>query len=435
MRRSVDEVSPTGLKNSLHFDEIRRDCAGRERRSTVAKRIVLAYSGGLDTSVAVHWLRAQRGYEVIAVACDIGQGIEGVAERALAAGAVDAVVVDAREELASDFVLPSLQANVLYEGRYPLVSALSRPVIVRHLVAAARRFGATAVAHGCTGKGNDQVRFEVGTRSLAPDLEIVAPVRDWGMTRDQSIDYALREGVPITASREKIYSIDENLWGRAVECGEMEDPWNGPPDDVYALTVESATEPLEVTIGFEAGVPISLNGVAKTLLEIIAELGSAVGSTGYGRIDMVENRRVGIKSREVYEAPGALALIAAHQDLESLTLERDVAHEKLRLEPRFAEVVYDGQWFSPLREALSAFISSTQRHVTGEVRMRFTPGGGMAILGRRSPVALYDYGLATYDAADTFRHQDAEGFVRVFGLGLQTWAARQGADGKDVTDS
>jgi argininosuccinate synthase len=401
----------------------------------VAQRIVLAYSGGLDTSVAVHWLRVERGYEVIAVACDVGQGIDGVAERALAAGAVESIVVDARDEFATDFVLPSLQANVLYEGRYPLVSALSRPVIVRHLVAAARQFGATAVAHGCTGKGNDQVRFEVGTRTLGPDLEIVAPVREWGMTRDDSIDYAEREGIPITASREKIYSIDENLWGRAVECGAMEDPWAEPPADVYALTVETATVPVDVTVGFEAGVPISVDGKPMSLVEVIAELGTIAGSTGFGRIDMVENRRVGIKSREVYEAPGALALIAAHRDLESLTLERDVAHEKTRLEPRFAEVVYDGQWFSPLREAITAFVDSTQKHVTGEVRMRFAPGGGMSILGRRSPAALYDYGLATYDAADTFRHHDAEGFVRVFGLGLQTWAARQGADGKEPTGS
>ncbi|HWD24669.1 MAG TPA: argininosuccinate synthase [Acidimicrobiales bacterium] len=399
----------------------------------MAQRVVLAYSGGLDTSVAVHWLRVERGYEVVAVACDVGQGIEGVRERALAAGAVESIVVDAREELARDFVLPALQANVLYEGRYPLVSALSRPVIVRHLVDAARQFGATAVAHGCTGKGNDQVRFEVGTRSLAPDLEIVAPVREWGMTRDDSIDYAIRENIPITATREKIYSIDENLWGRAVECGAMEDPWDAPPDDVYSLTVQTAIEPVEVTVGFESGVPVSLNGVPKPFLEVIEELGALAGSTGFGRVDMVENRRVGIKSREVYEAPGALALIAAHQDLEQLTLERDVAHEKLRLEPRFAEVVYDGLWFSPLREAISAFVSSTQRHVTGEVRMRFNPGGGMAIVGRKSPVALYDYGLATYEAADTFRHEDAEGFVRVFGLGLQTWAARQGADGKKRT--
>ena len=255
------------------------------------------------------------------------------------------------------------------------------------------------------------------------------------MTRDESIDYAEREGIPITASREKIYSIDENLWGRAIECGVIEDPWAEPPEDVYSLTVETATAPIEVTIGFEAGVPVTLDGRPLGLVALIHELGSLAGSFGFGRVDLVENRRVGIKSREIYEAPAALALISAHQDLEGLTLERDLAHEKRRLEPRFAELIYDGLWFSPLREALSAFVASTQRHVTGEVRMRFTPGGGMAIVGRRSPVALYDYGLATYDAADSFRHQDAEGFVRVFGLGLQTWAARQGADGKEPSSS
>ena len=398
----------------------------------MAKRVVLAYSGGLDTSVAVHWLKAQYDYEVIAVAVDVGQGsdFEDVRSRALAAGAVEAIVIDARDELASDFVLPALQANALYEGRYPLVSSLSRPVIVRHLVAEARRHGATAVAHGCTGKGNDQVRFEVGTRSLAPDLEIVAPVREWGMTREETVDYAAREGVPITATKDKIYSIDENLWGRAIECGAIEDPWNPPPSDVFVLTSTTATEPVEVSIGFDSGKPISLDGKELGLVELIDELGGIVGSRGFGRIDIVENRRVGIKSREVYEAPAALALILAHQDLEGLTLERDVAHEKLRLEPKFAELIYDGLWFSPLREALSAFVTSTQRHVTGEVRVRFSPGGGAEITGRRSPVGLYDYGLATYDAADTFRHTDAEGFTRIFGLGLATWARQQGVEGE-----
>jgi argininosuccinate synthase len=395
----------------------------------VAKRVVLAYSGGLDTSVAVHWLRAERQYEVIAVALDVGQSadFDEMRTRALAAGAVEAVVVDARDELATDFVLPALQANSLYEGRYPLVSALSRPVIVRHLVEEARRHNASAVAHGCTGKGNDQVRFEVGTRALAPDLDIVAPVRDWKMTREETIDYAEREGVPVVATKDRIYSIDENLWGRAVECGAIEDPWNSPPDDVYALTVETATHPVEVTIGFEAGVPVSLDGSSMGLVELIGVLDKIAGATGFGRIDIVENRRVGIKSREVYESPAALALIMAHQDLESLTLERDVAHEKLRLEPRFAELIYDGMWYSPLREAMSAFMASTQRYVTGEVRLRFSPGGGAVVAGRRSPVALYDYGLATYDAADTFRHTDAEGYVRIYGLGITTWAARQGS--------
>jgi argininosuccinate synthase len=394
----------------------------------VAKRVVLAYSGGLDTSVAVKWLNKERGYDVIAVAVDVGQESDfvSVKERALAAGAIEAIIVDGRAELAENFALPALQANALYEGKYPLVSALSRPLIVGHLVAAARRFDAQAVAHGCTGKGNDQVRFEVGTRSLAPELEIVAPAREWGMTREETVDYAEREGVPITASRGRIYSIDENLWGRAVECGAIEDPWAAPPDDVYALTRETLTSPVEVVVGFVSGVPVSLDGQHLPLVELIAQLGAVAGSSGYGRLDLVENRRVGIKSREIYEAPAALALIAAHQDLESLTLERDVAHEKLRLEHRVAELIYDGLWYSPLREALSAFVTSTQRNVTGEVRLRFVPGGGMSIVGRRSPVGLYDYGLATYDAADTFHHQDAEGYLRIYGLGVETWARRQG---------
>lgn len=393
----------------------------------MAKRVVLAYSGGLDTSVAVHWLQKERDLEVIAVACDVGQGgdFESIRERALAAGAVEAVVVDARDELATDFVLPALQANAMYEGRYPLVSALSRPVIVRHLVAEARHHNATAVAHGCTGKGNDQVRFEVGTRALGPDLEIVAPVRDWGMTREQTIEYAEREGLPITATRDRIYSIDENLWGRAIECGVIEDPWQSPPEDVYTLTVASAKVPVEVVISFEAGVPVALDGTKMTLVDLIRVLDKIAGASGFGRIDIVENRRVGIKSREVYESPAALALIMAHEDLEGLCLERDVAHEKARLEPRFAELVYDGMWFSPLREAITAFMAETQRFVTGDVRLRFSPGGGAVVSGRRSPLALYDYGLATYDAADTFRHDDAEGYVRIYGLGITTWASRQ----------
>ena len=401
----------------------------------IKRRVVLAYSGGLDTSVAVHWLGKERGFEVIALALDVGQSgtdFAAIEERARAAGAIEVVVVDARQELADDFVLPTLQANALYEGRYPLVSALSRPLIVRHLVAAARRFGAEAVAHGCTGKGNDQVRFEVGTRALAPDLDIVAPVREWGMTREHAIEYAERFGLPVTASRDRIYSIDENLWGRAIECGVIEDPWESPPADVFALTAPPAggtVDPVEVVVGFEAGRPVSLDGEELELVALIERLQGIAGARGFGRIDLVENRRVGIKSREIYEAPAALALVLAHQDLESLTLERDLAHEKLRLEPRFAELVYDGLWYSPLREALSAFVASTQRHVSGEVRLAFEPGGVARVAGRRSPVGLYDYGLATYDAADAFRHEDAEGFVRIFGLGIKTWASRQQATG------
>jgi len=397
----------------------------------VAKRIVLAYSGGLDTSVAVKWLQHEMGAEVIALAADVGQGgdFEVIRERALAAGAVEAIVDDCRAEYADEYCGPALAANALYEGKYPLVSSLSRPIIAKHLVAAARAHGARAVAHGCTGKGNDQVRFEVSTRALAPDLEVVAPVRVWGMTREDAIAYAAKHEIPLTVSKEKLYSIDENLWGRAIECGVMEDPWASPPDDVYALTVQDRSDPTELVIAFERGVPVSVDGERLALHELVARVGATVGAYGFGRIDMVENRRVGIKSRETYECPGALALIAAHRDLEDLTLERDLHHEKARLEPKWAELVYDGLWFSPLKEALDAFITSSQRHVTGEVRLRCEPGRCYPV-GRRSPESLYDYGLATYDAADSFRHQDAEGFVRLWGLGVQTWAARQGGVGR-----
>lgn len=393
----------------------------------MTKRVVLAYSGGLDTSVAVRWLMENHGVEVICVAVDVGQGGENldvISGRALAAGAVEAVVVDARKEMAEDFCVPALLANAKYEGKYPLVSALSRPVIVRHLVAEARRHGASAVAHGCTGKGNDQVRFEVGTRALAPDLEVLAPARVWGLTREDCIEYAATWGIPLAQTKEKLYSIDENLWGRAIECGVIEDPWSRPPEDVYAMTKPTATEPREIVVGFEQGVPVSIDGVAYDPESLIGEMNRIVGSYGFGRLDMVENRRVGIKSRETYECPGALALLLAHADLEDLTLERDVHHEKLRIEPRWSELVYDGLWFSPLKQALDAFIRETQRFVTGEVRLRLEDGRCW-VVGRRSPVSLYDYGLATYDAADTFRHSDAEGFVRLWGLGVATWSSVQ----------
>jgi len=400
----------------------------------VAKRVVLAYSGGLDTSVAVRWMIETYGVEVIALAVDVGQAVDpaqsgdpwdAIKARALAAGASEAVVVDAREEFAENFVAPALAANALYEGRYPLVSALSRPVIVKHLVEGARRFGADAVAHGCTGKGNDQVRFEVGTRSLAPDLEVLAPVRGWGMTREESILYAYRNDIPIVATKEKVYSIDDNLWGRAIECGEMEDPWAVPPPGVWMLTRQTATEPRDVVIGFEQGKPTSVDGERLGMLGIITLLNGLIGSYGWGRIDMVENRRVGIKSRETYECPASLALILAHKDLESICLERDLDREKARIEPRYAELIYDGLWFSPLKDAFDSFVQSSQRHVTGEVRLHLEPGS-CVVTGRRSPDSLYDYGLATYDAADSFRHEDSAGFVRLWGLGLETWSARQG---------
>ncbi|MGH9137833.1 MAG: argininosuccinate synthase [Acidimicrobiales bacterium] len=394
------------------------------------KRVVLAYSGGLDTSVAVRWMIENWGVDVIALAVNVGQDggqidEAAIVDRAKAAGAVDARVVDARAEFARDFIVPALKANALYENRYPLVSALSRPVIVKHLVEVARETGAAAVAHGCTGKGNDQVRFEVSARALAPDLEVLAPVREWGMTREDCIHYAYDQGIPITATKEKVYSIDDNLWGRAIECGEMEDPWNVPPPGVWSLTKPTATEPRDLTVAFEAGVPVAVDDEALDLVPLIEKVGAVVGSYGWGRLDMVENRRVGIKSRETYECPSGLALIEAHRDLESITHERDLAREKQRLEIRYAELVYDGLWFSPLKQALDAFVDDTQDVVTGEVRLHLEPGS-VQVTGRRSPQSLYDYSLATYDAADAFRHEDSAGFVRLWGLSVETWAQRQG---------
>jgi argininosuccinate synthase len=393
----------------------------------VAKRVVLAYSGGLDTSVAVRWMTEELGVEVIALCADLGQGgdWDAIRARATAAGAVEAVVVDARDEFANDFVAPALKANAKYEGKYPLISSLSRPVIAKHLVAAARAHNADAVAHGCTGKGNDQVRFEVSTRALAPDLETIAPVRTWGLTRADSIEYAERWNIPITVTKASPYSIDQNLWGRTIEAGILEDPWAQPPEEVYALTTPTATEPTELVIAFERGLPVAIDGRRLPLAALIGEVDRIVGSYGWGRIDMVENRRVGIKSREIYECPGALALLMAHADLEDLTLERDLAHEKARLEPRYADLVYDGLWYSPLKQALDAFVEESQRFVTGEVRLRCELPGRCMVVGRRSEVGLYDYTLATYEAADRFRHSDAEGFVRIWGLGVATWAAKQ----------
>jgi argininosuccinate synthase len=393
---------------------------------------VLAYSGGLDTSVAVRWMREEWGVEVIACAVDVGQLQHGEAEvireRARAAGALEVEVIDAREQFALDFLVPALRANALYEGKYPLVSALSRPVIVEHLVASARRHGADAVAHGCTGKGNDQVRFEVSTRVLAPDLDVLAPVRVWGLTRADCIDLADTWEIPIAATKEKLYSIDENMWGRAIECGVLENPWSAAPEEPFTLTknpADAPREPTELVVGFDQGVPLSLDGERVDLVSLVDRLDRLAGSYGFGRIDMVENRRVGIKSREVYECPGSLALILAHQDLEGITLERDLMREKQRLEIRVAELIYDGLWHSPLMRALDAFMVDTQQHVSGEVRLRLEPGRCHAV-GRRAPRGLYDHDLATYDAEDSFRHQDSEGFVRLWGLSAETWSRRQG---------
>jgi argininosuccinate synthase len=393
----------------------------------MAKRVVLAYSGGLDTSVAVRWMIENLGLEVVCLSADVGQEgtLEGNRDKALGAGAIAYEQLDLRAEFADDYLAPIIKANALYEKQYPLVSALSRPLIVKHQVAMARKYGADGIAHGCTGKGNDQVRFEVSSMALAPDLELIAPVRNWGFTREDSIEYAAQHQIPVGATKEKLYSIDDNLWGRAIECGEMEDPWAEPPVGVWQMTQLTASEPRELTISFDRGVPVALDGEQLPLFELIIALNHIVGAYGWGRLDMVENRRVGIKSRETYEAPGALALMMAHADLESITLERDLQREKIRLEHRYAEMVYDGLWFSPLRNALDAFIDSSQEFVTGDVRLKLEPNR-CYVVGRRAPKSLYDYGLATYDAADRFRHADSEGFVRLWGLGVQTWSGIQG---------
>ncbi|MEV4533080.1 argininosuccinate synthase [Asanoa sp. NPDC049518] len=394
----------------------------------MTERVVLAYSGGLDTSVAIPYLAEKTGAEVIAVAVDVGQGGEDMAvirQRAIDCGAVESEVVDARDEFAADYCLPAIRANALYMDRYPLVSALSRPLIVKHLVAAARQHGGTIVSHGCTGKGNDQVRFEVGLGALAPDLKVVAPARDFAWTRDKAIAYAEEKGLPIDVSAKSPYSIDQNLWGRAVETGFLEDIWNGPIEDVYSYTANPA-EPRdadEVVITFDAGVPVAIDGETVTPFQAVAELNRRAGAQGIGRLDMVEDRLVGIKSREVYEAPGAIALITAHQELEAVTVERDVARFKKSVDQRWAELAYDGLWFSPLMGSLNAFIEDTQKHVSGEIRLTLH-GGRAVVTGRRSESSLYDFGLATYDTGDTFDQSLAKGFVQLWGLPSRMAAAR-----------
>jgi len=394
----------------------------------VKDRIVLAYSGGLDTSVAIGWIAEETGADVIAVAADVGQGGEDmnvIRERALRCGAVEAVVLDLKDEFAEDFCLPALQANALYMDRYPLVSALSRPVIAKHLVETAHEYGASTVAHGCTGKGNDQVRFEVGIGALAPELHVLAPVRDSGMTRDKAIEFADANQLPIDVNKKSPYSIDQNVWGRACETGFLEDIWNGPIEDVYGYTADPAQpRPAdEVVISFDTGRPVAIDGHPVTMLEAIQELNARGGAQGVGRLDMVEDRLVGIKSREIYEAPGATVLLAAHQELENVTVERDLARFKRTVGQRWSELVYDGLWFSPLKRALDAFVTESQEHVTGDVRLTLHAGRAV-VTGRRSPASLYDYHLATYDTGDTFDQTLAKGFVQLWGLPSRIAATR-----------
>jgi argininosuccinate synthase len=394
----------------------------------MADRVVLAYSGGLDTSVGIGWLKDATGKEVVALAVDVGQGgedMEDIRQRALDCGAVESVVVDAKEEFANDFLMPALKANALYQKRYPLVSALSRPLIAKHLARVAKELGANSVAHGCTGKGNDQVRFEAAVAALAPDLTSIAPVRDLALTRDKAIVYAEEHGLPIQQSKKNPYSIDKNVWGRAVETGFLEDPWNGPIEDLYEYTQDPAVEQAadEVTVTFDAGIPVAIDGTPVTPLQAVQQLNALAGKHGIGRIDIVEDRLVGIKSREVYEAPAAIALIAAHEELENLTVERDLNRFKRNVETEWANLVYDGLWFGALKRSLDVFIDDTQRYVSGDIRMTLQ-GGRAVVTGRKSAQSLYDFDLATYDTGDTFDQSLSKGFIELWSLPSKISAKR-----------
>ncbi|HEY2888241.1 MAG TPA: argininosuccinate synthase [Candidatus Limnocylindrales bacterium] len=398
------------------------------------KKVVLAYSGGLDTSVAVAWLREQFGAEVVTLTVDVGGGSlrAGVEARAMSAGASRAYVVDARERFLTDFVWPHLQANALYQGAYPLATALARPLIAQLLCEVAAREGADAVAHGCTGKGNDQVRFDVAVHALNPSLEVVAPMRvGMGLSREQEIDYANERGIEIPITKSSPYSIDANLWGRSIETGVLEDPWVSPPADVYEWTVAAgaAPEPVEITIGFEGGVPVSLDGDRLPALELVERVHQLAGAHGVGRIDHVEDRLVGIKSREIYEAPAATVLHAAHRAVEGLALSKDTLRFNRLVADELARLTYDGLWFSALHRDLRGYVASSQRVVSGDARIRLDHGNAV-LVGRRSPLSLYDRSLATYDADDAFDHASAVGFIEIFGLPLRVEAARHGAVGK-----
>ena len=403
------------------------------------EKCVLAYSGGLDTSVCIQWLINERDLDVITLLVDVGQDcadLEFARQKALNCGAIESIVMDVRDEFCEDMCCKAIAANGLYENKYPLLSALSRPLISAKLVEVAHKYGATYIAHGCTGKGNDQVRFEVSVQALDPDLKVIAPVRVWDLhTRPQEIAFAEAHGIPVAAKNGKPYSIDDNLWGRAIECGVLEDPWNEPPADIWETTADLADcpdAPEDVIVGFEGGKPCSLDGEKMSVQDVIVKLDAIAGRNGYGRLDQIENRLVGIKSRECYEVPGGLALITAHKALEDLCLERELLHYKLGLEHKWAELVYYGLWFSPLKKALDAFFASTQTLVTGEVKLRFIKGT-CTVVGRRSEYSLYDYNLATYDEGDTFNRDSAAGFIEQWGLPSKVWAKHRKDTGNEGT--
>lgn len=396
------------------------------------EKVVLAYSGGLDTSVCLKWLQVEKGFDVIAVCGNVGQDesdLAAIKQKALDMGAIASFAVDMREEYANEFLTLALAANGLYENSYPLLSALSRPLLSKHMVEVAHALGAHYIAHGCTGKGNDQVRFETSIKALDPTLEIVAPVREWDLhCREEEIEWAKAHGVPVAATKKSPYSIDDNLWGRAIECGVLEDPWAEPPADIWTLTADAADAPDHaeyVEIGFEQGVPCSLNGEDMPFVDIVKALNVKAGAHGIGRLDMVENRLVGVKSRECYEVPAAKVLIDAHKALETLCLDGATQHYKLGVEQQWATAVYQGMWFSPLKMALDSFCAATQQYVTGTVKMKLYKGS-CTVTGRKSPYSLYDFSLASYGADDVFNHESAKGFIDLHGLPVTTWSAMQG---------
>ena len=384
----------------------------------VKEKVILAYSGGLDTSVAITWL--SKDYDVIAVCMDVGEGndLDFIHDKALKVGAIESHVIDVKDEFAEDYVLVALQGHTFYEQKYPLVSALSRPLISKKLVEIAHQTGATTIAHGCTGKGNDQVRFEVAIASLDPQIKVIAPVREWKWSREEEITYAKENGVPIPADLDSPYSVDQNLWGRANECGVLENPWNIAPEDAYDLTVapeDAPDSPEFVEIDFKAGVPVALNGQAFKLADLILELNDLAGKHGVGRIDHVENRLVGIKSREVYECPGVVTLLAAHKEIEDLTMVRELAHFKPLIEQELSQFIYNGLWFNPATEALIAYLKSTQQLVNGTAKVKLYKGSA-TVVARKSDNSLYDESLATYTSADTFDQDAAIGFIKLWGL-------------------
>lgn len=409
-------------------------------QTATKEKVVLAYSGGLDTSVCLKWLQVEKGLDVIAVCGNVGQDesdLAAIKQKAIDMGAIASFAVDMREEYANEYVALAIAANGLYENSYPLLSALSRPLLSKHMVAVAHKFGAKYVAHGCTGKGNDQVRFETSIKALDPSIEIVAPVREWDLhSREEEMEWAKAHGVPVPTTKKSPYSIDDNLWGRAIECGVLEDPWCEPPADIWTLTADAQSAPDQpeyLEIGFESGVPCSLNGEEMGLVDIIKEINVKAGSHGCGRLDMVENRLVGVKSRECYEVPAAQVILNAHKALETLCLDRETQHYKLGVEQKWATAVYEGLWYSPLKEALDSFCASTQACVTGTVKVKLYKGSS-TVVGRKSPYSLYDFGLASYGAQDTFNHEAAKGFIQLHSLPTTVWSAKQGPAAKEIAE-